>query len=110
MMGHTPTQVMQAVAPLGVTAIGANCGKTLDAMEQIVREMAALKTGLPIWVKPNAGLPRMVDDVATYDVGPATMAEYGIRYIRAGAQIVGGCCGNSPEHVAAIASAVKRSP
>lgn len=110
MMGHTPSQVVQAIAPLGVAAIGANCGKTLDAMEQIVREMAALGTGLPIWAKPNAGLPRMVDDVATYDVGPATMAEYALRYLRAGARIVGGCCGNTPEHVAAIASAVKRSP
>ena len=108
MMGHSSTQVVHAIAPLGVAAIGANCGKTLDAMEQIVREMAALNSGLPIWAKPNAGLPRMVDDVATYDVTPNIMAEYAIRYIKAGAQIVGGCCGNTPEHVAAIAQAVKR--
>ena len=108
MMGHSPTQVVHAIASLGVAAIGANCGKTLDAMEQIVREMAALKSGLPIWAKPNAGLPRMVDDVATYDVTPNIMAEYAIRYIKAGAQIVGGCCGNTPEHIAAIARAVKR--
>ena len=109
MMGHSPTQVVHAIASLGVAAIGANCGKTLDAMEQIVREMAALKSGLPIWAKPNAGLPRMVDDVATYDVTPDIMAEYAIRYIKAGAQIVGGCCGNTPEHIAAIAQAVKRN-
>ena len=109
MMGHSPTQVVHAIASLGVAAIGANCGKTLDAMEQIVREMAALNSGLPIWAKPNAGLPRMVDDVATYDVTPDIMAEYAIRYIKAGAQIVGGCCGNTPEHIAAIAQAVKRN-
>ncbi|MBI4785486.1 MAG: homocysteine S-methyltransferase family protein [Chloroflexi bacterium] len=108
MMGHTPTQVAKALAPLGLAAIGANCGKTLGDMEKIIAEIAALKTGLPIWAKPNAGLPRMVDDVATYDVTPAAMAEYAIRYVQAGAQIVGGCCGSTAEHVAAIARSVKR--
>ena len=105
MMGLSPTQVMQAIAPLGVTAIGANCGKSLDAMEKIIMEMAAQKTALPLWIKPNAGLPRMDGDIARYDTTPATMAEYATRYIQAGAQIVGGCCGNSPAHVAAIARA-----
>lgn len=109
MMGLRPSQVVQAIAPLGVAAIGANCGKTLDAMEKVVKEMAEQKTGLPIWVKPNAGLPRMVGDVATYDVGPEMMSEYVTRYVKAGAQIVGGCCGNTPTHVAAIACAVKNS-
>jgi 5-methyltetrahydrofolate--homocysteine methyltransferase len=107
MMGLTPTQVVRAIVPLGVAAIGANCGKSLDAMEQIVNEMAALKPGVPLWVKPNAGLPRMEGDVARYDTEPAKMAEYTARYLRAGAQIVGGCCGNSPAHVAAIARAAK---
>jgi 5-methyltetrahydrofolate--homocysteine methyltransferase len=105
MMGLSPTQVIQAIAPLGVAAIGANCGKSLDAMEQIIKEMAAQKTAVPLWIKPNAGLPRMDGDIARYDTSPATMAEYAARYIQAGAQIVGGCCGNSPAHVAVIARA-----
>ncbi len=109
MMGLTPTEVIRAVVPLGVAAIGANCGKSLDAMEQIATEMSALNPGVPLWIKPNAGLPRMDGDVARYDTEPATMAEYTARYIRAGAQIVGGCCGNSPAHVAAIARAAKKS-
>ena len=109
MMGLSPTQVVRAIAPLGVAAIGANCGKSLDAMEEIVNEMFALNPGVPLWIKPNAGLPRMDGDVARYDTEPATMAEYTARYIRAGAQIVGGCCGNSPAHVAAIARAAKKS-
>lgn len=108
MMGLSPTTVVQAIAPLGVAAIGANCGKSLDAMEQVVGQMAALKSGIPLWVKPNAGLPRMVGDVAQYDTSPETMAEYAARFIQAGAQIVGGCCGSSPEHIAAIASAVRQ--
>jgi 5-methyltetrahydrofolate--homocysteine methyltransferase len=107
MMGLSPTQVVHAIAPLGVAAIGANCGKSLDAMEQVIHEMAALKTGVPLWIKPNAGLPRMDGDVARYDTAPATMGEYTARFVQAGARIVGGCCGNSPAHVAAIAHAVK---
>ncbi len=112
MMGLTPAQVVQAFAPLGVAAVGANCGKTLDAMEQVIREMAAAmreqQRSVPLWAKPNAGLPRMVGDVPTYDVAPEVMGEYAARYVRAGARIVGGCCGSTAEHVAAIVKAVKR--
>lgn len=108
MMGVSPTKVVEAMAPLDVTAIGANCGKSLEGMERVVREMAALESGIPLWAKPNAGLPRMVGDVAEYDTTPATMAAYADRFIRAGAQVVGGCCGSSPAHIAAIASAVRR--
>lgn len=106
MMGLRAAQVVEALAPLGLAAIGANCGKTLDAMAQIVEEMAVMKCGLPLWIKPNAGLPRMVGDIAEYDVGPEQMADYAVRYVQAGAQIVGGCCGNTPAHVAAIVRAV----
>lgn len=104
MMGTSPTQVVQAIAPLGVAAIGANCGKSLEAMEQIVKEMADQKTGLPLWIKPNAGLPKGIPPA--YDTTPAEMADYAVRYVKAGAQIVGGCCGNTPAHVAAIVQAV----
>jgi 5-methyltetrahydrofolate--homocysteine methyltransferase len=104
MMGLSPTQMVQAIAPMGVAALGANCGKSLEAMEAVVTEIAALNAGIPLWVKPNAGLPRMDGDVARYDTGPATVAEYAGRFIALGAQVVGGCCGTSPAHVAAIAS------
>lgn len=105
MMGTTPTQVVRTLAPLGLAAIGANCGKTLDAMEQIVVEMAGLNAGLPLWIKPNAGLPKGIPP--TYETRPEEMAEYAVRYVRAGARVVGGCCGTTPAHVRAIAQAVK---
>ena len=107
MMGLRPAQVVEAIAPLGVAAIGANCGKALDTMVTVLDEMLAARAGLPIWIKPNAGLPRMIGDVAAYDLTPEQMAEYAARFVRAGAQIVGGCCGSSPAHVAAIARAVR---
>jgi 5-methyltetrahydrofolate--homocysteine methyltransferase len=107
MMGLSPSRVVEAIGPLGVAAIGANCGRSLQDMERVVEEFAALNAGIPLWIKPNAGLPRMVGDVARYDTGPAEMAEYIGRFIDAGAQVVGGCCGSSAEHVRAIAAAAR---
>lgn len=109
MMGLSPTQMVEAIRPLGVAAIGANCGKSLESMEAVVTEIARLNTGIPLWVKPNAGLPRMDGDVARYDTTPETMAEFARRFIALGARVVGGCCGTSPAHVAAIAEAARRT-
>jgi len=105
MMGLSPTAMVKAISPFGVAAIGANCGRSLDDMEKVVNELAAVNAGIPLWIKPNAGLPRMDVDVARYDTTPETMAAFAERFIEAGAQIVGGCCGSSPGHVAAIAAA-----
>ncbi len=107
MMGLTPTQVAKTMAPLGVAALGANCGRSLDEMIQVVQEYVAANTGLPLWIKPNAGLPRMDGDISVYDTTPETMGEYAKKFVAAGAKMVGGCCGSSPAHVAAIATAVK---
>src|SRR5512139_2894257 len=109
MMGVKPAQVMEKFKTLDVTAIGANCGTTLENMEKIVQEYAAAKSGLFIWAKPNAGLPSV--DAATgrsvYSVTPEQMGEFAKRYVALGARIVGGCCGSTPAHVRAIAQAVK---
>ena len=104
MMGLSPAQVIEAIAPLGMAAIGANCGRSLEDMMHVVQEFAALDAGIPLWVKPNAGLPSMVGDIARYDTSPAEMGDYARRFLDAGAQVVGGCCGSAPEHVAAIAA------
>jgi methionine synthase I (cobalamin-dependent) len=103
MMGLTPTQVVEAFAPLGIAAIGANCGKSLADTDLIVDELVAAADGLPLWVKPNAGVPRMVGDSVIYDAGPDDLAAHVRGYVDRGARIVGGCCGSTPEHIAAIA-------
>ena len=105
MMGLSPTAMLKAIGPMGVAAIGANCGRSLDDMVKVVDELASANAGIPLWIKPNAGLPRMDGDVARYDTTPETMAVFAERFLAAGAQIVGGCCGSSPAHVAAIAAA-----
>src|SRR2546423_7157466 len=109
MMGLRPGTMVGAIRPLGVAAIGANCGRSLDDMENVLGELASASNGIPLWIKPNAGLPRMDGDTARYDTTPANMADYATRFIQAGARIVGGCCGTSPEHLSAIAAAARSS-
>ena len=110
MMGVKPKDVMKKYTELGATLVGANCGTTLENMEAVVKEYAETVPNFPLWVKPNAGVPYM--DIETeqgvYDMGPEDMAKFSQRYVELGAKVVGGCCGNTPEHVAAIVQAVKQ--
>lgn len=108
MMGLKAAQVAKELTAFGADMVGVNCGRSLDENLINLQEMRAA-THLPIWMKPNAGLPRMTDDdVAIYDVTPEIMGEAAARWLEAGAQIVGGCCGTSPEHLRAIAQAVEQ--
>jgi homocysteine S-methyltransferase len=59
-----------------------------------------------LWIKPNAGVPRIVRDTVVYDADPETLATHVRAYVDRGARIVGGCCGSTPEHIAAIARAL----
>jgi 5-methyltetrahydrofolate--homocysteine methyltransferase len=109
MMGVKPKDVIKKYCEMGAILVGANCGTTLENMETIVKEYATTVPNFPLWVKPNAGVPHM--DIETeqgvYDMGPEDMATYAKKYVELGARVVGGCCGNTPEHIAAIARAVK---
>jgi len=107
MMGVKPAEMIKKYKAMGAAVVGANCGTTLENMEKIQQEYAAAEPGFPLWAKPNAGLPRMADGVAAYDLTPAQMGEYALKYVALGARVVGGCCGSTAEHVAAIARAVK---
>jgi len=107
MMGVKPADMFKRYKEMGAVMIGANCGTTLENMEKIQQEYAAMEPGFPLWAKPNAGQPHLVDGVTTFDVTPEQMAEYAVKYVALGARVVGGCCGNMPGHIAAIAKAVK---
>ncbi len=107
MMGVKPVDMFRHYKEMGAAVIGANCGTTLENMEKIQQEYAATEPGFPLWAKPNAGLPHLLEGVTTYDVTPEQMAEYAIKYVALGARVVGGCCGSMPGHIAAIAKAVK---
>jgi 5-methyltetrahydrofolate--homocysteine methyltransferase len=109
MMGLSPTDVVRAFAPLGVAAIGANCGKSLADTDRVVEELLAEAGDLPLWIKPNAGVPRVVGDAVVYEAGPEDLAGHVAGYAAAGVRVVGGCCGSTPAHVAAIAAALGRA-
>jgi methionine synthase I (cobalamin-dependent) len=104
MMGLGPADVVASFEPLGLAALGANCGRSLDDTDRIVGEFVAAAPSLPLWVKPNAGVPRIVGDTVVYDAAPPLLAEHVRAYVDKGARIVGGCCGSTPAHIAAIAA------
>lgn len=107
MMGVKPAQTARQFGAAGVAALGINCGRSLEDNLKALGELRAA-TDLPLWFKPNAGLPKMGADGKTYfDVTPAEMGAAAAAWRAAGASLTGGCCGTSPEHLAAIAGAVK---
>jgi 5-methyltetrahydrofolate--homocysteine methyltransferase len=106
-MGISPTQAARAVAEMGVSAVGANCG---HAPEEVLEFLPLIREAAPdayLVAKPNAGIPRMVKRQAVYDADPARMAGLARQYAELGASIVGACCGSSPAHIAAMAEAVR---
>jgi 5-methyltetrahydrofolate--homocysteine methyltransferase len=110
MMGLRPAQVAQELTAAGVDLVGINCGKSLD--DNLANlEAARAATHLPLWMKPNAGLPHMgADDRPVYDVTPVMMGEHAGRWAAAGASVLGGCCGTTPDHLREIARAVRALP
>jgi 5-methyltetrahydrofolate--homocysteine methyltransferase len=105
-MGVRPEEAAEALSAAGVTALGANCGATLEMTLGAVETMHESASQMPLIVKPNAGKPRLVGDDVVYDATPEQMAEYAHKFVALGAKIVGGCCGSTPAHITAIAQAV----
>ncbi|MCR5508980.1 MAG: homocysteine S-methyltransferase family protein [Lachnospiraceae bacterium] len=94
--GMTAVSVLES---LGACAIGTNCSVGPDKMRDVIRSMASL-ANVPIIAKPNAGMPGLDEEGNTvYDVGPDEFAEQMLSLIEAGASIIGGCCGTTPEHI-----------
>jgi 5-methyltetrahydrofolate--homocysteine methyltransferase len=110
MMGLSPVDAARAALEAGAHIVGTNCGNGMAGMIDIVREMRAAFPGVPILVHANAGLPTIVNGVNTWPEGPADMAGRVVALVEAGAGIVGGCCGTTPDHIRAIRAVVDRLP
>ncbi len=104
--GATPQQMVAVAQANKVSAVGVNCGIGPQHALDLVKQLVPL-TQLPIVAQPNAGLPKEVQGRRIYLSSPEYHAEYAKRMIQSGAMIVGGCCGTTPAHIAAIRSAVK---
>jgi 5-methyltetrahydrofolate--homocysteine methyltransferase len=105
-MGNTAQECAQALTEAGAQAVGANCGD-IDPfqMAEIVSTIRGA-TDLPVLAKPNAGKPRMVDKETVFDMSPSEFVQGIKECISAGATMVGGCCGTSPEHICALADTI----
>lgn len=109
MMGVKPAKMAAVFAPYAPAALGINCGKSLEENLAVLRELRAA-ANLPLWFKPNAGLPGTDSAGRTvFSVTPGEMGAAATDWLAEGAQLVGGCCGTSPEHLAAIARTVKQA-
>ena len=105
LFGTDPTTAVVVLENLGVSAVGLNCSTGPDKMLPVVQEMKQVAT-IPIIAKPNAGLPHLEDGETVFDMQPDAFAEHMERLVEAGAAIVGGCCGSTPEHIKATTSRI----
>ncbi len=98
MMGNTVEECVRALEAAGADVVGSNCGTGIDDMIGVVKEMSRLASR-PVLAEPNAGLPQLEEGRTVYKETPQEMAEKLPKLIEAGARIVGGCCGTTPEHI-----------
>ncbi|MFH1969028.1 MAG: homocysteine S-methyltransferase family protein [Verrucomicrobiota bacterium] len=107
MMGVSPSDMAKACLEAGADIIGANCGHGFRQMIEVVKEIRAAAPEAPILVHANAGLPISRNGTDVFPDTPAMMADFVPELLAAGANIIGGCCGTTPEHIAAIACALR---
>lgn len=96
--GTAPETAVLVLEAMGVDAVGLNCSTGPDKMISVVERMSRV-SGIPLVVKPNAGLPELVDGKTVYNMQPEEFAEAMVPILERGATIVGGCCGTTPEHI-----------
>lgn len=106
MMGVTPVQAVQTLGQWGLAAIGGNCGNGIEEIERVIYEMHQAAPDVRLIAKANAGIPQWKDDELIYDATPPVMGDYAQRVRALGASFVGGCCGNTPDHIHAIAGSI----
>jgi methionine synthase I (cobalamin-dependent) len=99
--GVTPELAAKELTAQGADVIGANCGKGIDAFIDVCRRLHAA-TDRAIWIKPNAGMPRLSGDSVVYDTTPEEFASYVPALIEAGAAFIGGCCGTNSQFIRAM--------
>jgi 5-methyltetrahydrofolate--homocysteine methyltransferase len=105
MMGVRPADAVAHLAAGGADAAGANCGRGPDEMEIIAAQMVGARpSGLLLVAQSNAGLPQVVGDHFEYDATPGDLAAHAGRLAGLGIDLVGGCCGSTPAHIAAISA------
>jgi methionine synthase I (cobalamin-dependent) len=102
MMGVSIEQAVEGLTEAGADIIGSNCGVGFEPYNAIVERMVTA-TDKPVWLKPNAGKPELQDGKTIFPASPEQFTEFAVSLIQRGAKFVGGCCGTTPEFIAALA-------
>ena len=107
MMGIAPADMFPTLIDAGASFIGTNCGNGMERMIEVVREIRAVNTELPVVVHANAGMPVYEEGKTIFPETPDDMASYVPQLVEAGANVIGGCCGTIPEHIRKIGEKLK---
>ena len=109
-LGDSPEKVARTLVTTGADVIGVNCSGGPAQLLRLLKTMHAAVPMAKIWVKPNAGWPEQVGGRIMYPAGPDYFGDYALAFCEAGASIIGGCCGTTPGHIAAMRSALASNP
>ena len=101
-MGTGPIEMVSEAIKAGADIVGTNCGNGLENMIPIVNEIHSSFPDIPILVNANAGIPQLQNGKTVFPESPEEMAGYIPKLLDAGANIVGGCCGTTPDHILKI--------
>ncbi len=107
LMGNDPLSALITLQALGADAFGCNCSTGPDNMIKVIRKLKPYAT-IPLVAKPNAGLPQLIDGKTVFKMTPAEFGAYAGELAVAGANLIGGCCGSTPDHIRELAANAKR--
>lgn len=110
LLGDSPVRVARVLRESGADVIGVNCSGGPAQLLRILKQMRQAAPEAIFWVKPNAGWPEQVGGRIMYPADPDYFGEYALSFRRAGASVVGGCCGTTPRHIAAMRRALDQAP
>jgi 5-methyltetrahydrofolate--homocysteine methyltransferase len=108
MMGVSPEEMVISMKEAGAHIVGSNCGNGIEDMIGIVKAIRAIDNKIPVMIQANAGIPEFIDGKTVFRESPEMMASFIPELIKAGANIIGGCCGTTPEHIKAIGKVLGR--
>lgn len=108
MMGVSPEEMVSSMMEAGAHIVGSNCGNGIEDMIGIVKAIRATDNKIPVMIQANAGVPKLIDGITVYRESPEMMASFVPELIKAGANIIGGCCGTTPDHIREIGRMIGR--
>ena len=109
MMGVSPFEMVNSMKAAGAHIVGSNCGNGIRDMISIVTAIRAVDMNIPVIIQANAGLPEYIDGKTVFRESPEMMASYIPDLLKEGANIIGGCCGTTPEHIREMGRALGRN-